>query len=363
MGTSPIRRWAIGQTDGHMQVVAAPDKLRGTAEAVDVARAVARAAATAGWDCVEMPVADGGEGTLEVFGGPNRTTRVTGPLGEPVDATWRLDGRRAVVETARASGLELVGGPEGNDPMAASTVGTGELLARAMELGARRLLVGLGGSATTDGGLGALRALYPLHRLRGLDLVVLCDVRTPFVDAAEVFAPQKGASPAQVALLRRRLERLADVYLDDHGVDVRALDGAGAAGGLAGGLAAAGGKLVGGFDAVADELGLPEAIDGADLVVTAEGFLDEQSFDGKVVGGVAELAAGLDVRCLAIVGEVLPDLPAELVGRLEVVSLVERFGRDRAEGDPLSCIEEVTAGVLTEQAAASHRPGSTRMRP
>jgi glycerate kinase len=348
----------MGQTGGDMQVVAAPDKLRGTATAPDVARAVARATARAGGECVEIPVADGGEGTLEVFGGPNRTTRVTGPLGEPVDAAWRLDGRRAVIEMARASGLELVGGPDGNDPMAASTVGTGELLSKAMELGARRLLVGLGGSATTDGGLGALRALYPLHRLRGLDLAVLCDVRTSFVDAAEVYAPQKGASPAQVELLRRRLERLADVYLDDHGVDVRALEGAGAAGGLAGGLAAAGGHLVGGFDAVADELALPETIDGADLVVTAEGFLDEQSFEGKVVGGVAELARSLGVRCLAIVGEVVPDLPAELIGDLEVVSLVERFGRERAEGDPLACIEQVMDDVLGN-AAARPAPGST----
>jgi glycerate kinase len=337
----------MGQTDGDMQVVAAPDKLRGTATAVEVAGAVARAAARAGGTCVECPVADGGEGTLDVFGGPNRTTRVTGPLGEPVDAAWRLDGRRAVIEMARASGLELVGGADENDPMAASTVGTGELLAKAMELGARRLLVGLGGSATTDGGLGALRSLYPLHRLRGLELVVLCDVRTGFVDAAEVFAPQKGASAAQVALLRRRLERLAQVYLDDHGVDVLALQGAGAAGGLAGGLAAAGGKLVGGFDALADELGLPEIIDGSDLVVTAEGFLDEQSFDGKVVGGVAEMAAGLGVRCVALVGEVLPDLPADLAGDLEVVSLTERFGSDRAKGDPLGCIEEAMATVLT----------------
>jgi glycerate kinase len=336
----------MGQTGGDMQVVAAPDKLRGTATAHEVAGAVTRAAAKAGWTCVECPVADGGEGTLDVFGGPNRTTRVTGPLGEPVDAAWRLDGRRAVIEMAQASGLVLAGGADENDPMAASTVGTGELLSKAMELGARRLLVGLGGSATTDGGLGALRALYPLHRLRGLDLLVLCDVRTGFVDAAEVFAPQKGASPAQVALLRRRLERLAQVYLDDHGVDVLALEGAGAAGGLAGGLAAAGGKLVGGFDAVADELGLAETIDGADLVVTAEGFLDEQSFDGKVVGGVADMAAGMGVRCVALVGEVLPDLPAERARDLEVVSLTERFGSERAMGDPLGCIEDAMATVL-----------------
>ena len=329
-----------------MRVVAAPDKLRGTATAAEVAAAVGRAAAAAGWECDQQPVADGGEGTLEVFGGPNRTTRVTGPLGDPVDAGWRLDGRTAVVEMARASGLDLVGGPEGNDPVAASTVGTGEVLSKALELGAKRLLVGLGGSATTDGGLGALRALYPLQRLRGVELLVMCDVRTSFVDAAEIFAPQKGASPAQVELLRRRLERLAQVYLDDHGIDVLALEGAGAAGGLAGGLAAAGGTLIDGFDAVADELGLPDMIEDADLVVTAEGFLDEQSFEGKVVGGATELAVSLGVPCLAIVGEVAEGL--DIPDGLEVVSLVERFGRDRAESDAVGCIEEVVTERLRE---------------
>jgi glycerate 2-kinase len=338
-----------------MRLVAAPDKLRGTATAQDVAAALERvAAATPGWECVAQPMADGGEGTLELFGGPNRTIRVTGPLGEPVDAGWRLDDRTAVVEMARASGLDLVGGPEGNDPVAASTVGTGELLSRALELGARRLLVGLGGSATTDGGLGALRALYPLQRLRGIELIVMCDVRTGFVEAAEVFAPQKGASPAQVELLRRRLARLAEVYLEDHGVDVLALEGAGAAGGLAGGLAAAGGVLMGGFDAIADELGLPDAVEDADLVITAEGFLDEQSFEGKVVGGVAELSASLGVPCLAIVGDTVDFEAGDIVNRVEsdvpnglrVVSLVERFGRDRAEGDAVTCIEEVAAEAL-----------------
>ena len=337
-----------------MRLVAAPDKLRGTATAQEVAAALERAAVAAGWDCVAQPVADGGEGTLEVFGGPNRTTRVTGPLGDPVDAGWRLDGRTAVVEMARASGLALVGGPEHNDPVAASTTGTGELLSTALELGARRLLVGLGGSATTDGGLGALRALYPLQRLRGVELIVMCDVRTGFVEAAEVFAPQKGASPAQVELLRRRLARLAEVYLEDHGVDVLVLPGAGAAGGLAGGLAAAGGQLIDGFDAIADELGLPDAVEDADLVITAEGFLDEQSFDGKVVGGVAELSASLGVPCLAIVGDAVDLKAGDIVERVEsevpsglrVVSLVERFGRERAEGDTLACIEEVAAEAL-----------------
>jgi glycerate 2-kinase len=335
-----------------MRVVVAPDKLRGTATAAEVAAAVGRAAATAGWECVAQPVADGGEGTLEVFGGANRTTSVTGPLGDPVEAGWRLTGRTAVVEMARASGLDLVGGAEGNDPVAASTVGTGELLATALQLGARRLLVGMGGSATTDGGLGALRALYPLQKLRGVELLVMCDVQTAFVDAAAVFAPQKGASPAQVELLRRRLERLAEVYLEDHGVDVRVIEGAGAAGGLAGGLVAAGATLLGGFDAIADEVGLPDEIEGADLVITAEGFLDEQSFEGKVVGGVAELAASLGVACVAIVGERAAAeeaetlVPPELAEILQVVSLVERFGRERAEGDTLACIEEVAGELL-----------------
>jgi glycerate kinase len=323
--------------------------MRGTATAREVAAAAGRAAVAVGWACDEVPVADGGEGTLDVLGGPNRTTTVTGPLGDPVEAAWRLDGRTAVVEMARASGLALVGGAEGNDPVGASSVGTGELLGAAIDAGARRLLVGLGGSATTDGGLGALRALYPLHRLAGVEIVVLCDVRTGFVDAAPVFAPQKGASAAQVELLRRRLDRLADVYLADHGVDVRELPGAGAAGGLAGGLAVAGARLTSGFDAVADELGLHDLVVGADLVVTAEGFLDEQSFDGKVVGGVAELAAAAGVPCLAVVGEVVDDLAAE--GRppgLVVVSLVERFGDDRARTDTLACVEAVVAEALAD---------------
>lgn len=329
--------------------MAAPDKMRGTATAPQVAAAVGRAAAAAGWDCDQVPVADGGEGTLDVLGGPNRTATVTGPLGDPVEAAWRLDGRTAVIEMARASGLALVGGAEGNDPIGASSVGTGELLGAAVDAGARRVLVGLGGSATTDGGLGALRALYPLHRLAGIEIVVLCDVRTAFVDAAPAFAPQKGATPAQVELLRRRLDRLADVYLADHGVDVRALPGAGAAGGLAGGLAVAGARLTGGFDALADELGLPERLVGADLVVTAEGFLDEQSFDGKVVGGVADLAAAAGVPCLAVVGEVVDGLPAGARPRgLSVVSLVERFGGDRARRDTLACIEAAVAERLAE---------------
>jgi glycerate kinase len=333
-----------------MRVVAAPDKLRGTATAAEVAAAVARVVRAAGGDADEAPMADGGEGTLEALGGPNRTTRVTGPLGDDVEAVWRLSGGVAVVEMARASGLDLVGGAEGNDPVAASTYGTGELVSAALDAGARRIIVGVGGSATTDGGFGALRALEPVGRLRGVELVVACDVRIGFVEAAEVFAPQKGATPSQVELLRRRLERLADDYQASHGVDVRRLSGAGAAGGLAGGLAAVGATLVSGFELVADEIELYERMEGADLVVTAEGFLDAESFDGKVVGGVASYAADLGIPVLAIAGAVFDDEiagpVAELGGRFESVSLTERFGADRSRHDTVACIAEVVAEAI-----------------
>ena len=247
-----------------------------------------------------------------------------------------------MIEMARASGLAVVGGAEGNDPVAASTAGTGSLIAEALDSGATRVIVGLGGSATTDGGLPALRALGPLGRLKGVELMVACDSRVTFLDAAPVFAPQKGATPAQVKLLRRRLDRLAQVYLAEHGVDVRELEGSGAAGGLAGGLAAVGGRLLSGFDLVADEVALDDRLDGADLVLTAEGFLDEQSFNGKVVGGVAAMARRLGVRVVAVAGEVFDDVG----DRIEAVSLVERFGATRAHEDTLACIEEVARDVL-----------------
>jgi glycerate kinase len=328
---------------GDVRVVAAPDTLRGTLSARAFAAAVGRVAWEHGWDCDEVPMSDGGEGFLDALGGANRTAVVTGPLGDPVTAAWRLDGRRAVVEMAQASGLLLVDGADGNDPVAASTYGTGELIGAAMDAGARRVLVGVGGSASTDGGLGALRALHPPVRLKAIELVVACDVRTTFVEAADVFGPQKGATAAQVELLRRRLERLAQVYAEEHGVDVSGVAGGGAAGGLAGGLAAVGGELVEGFEVVADEVDLWARIEGADLVVTGEGFLDAQSFEGKVVGGVAAMAEAAGVRLVAIAGDVFDDTGH----RVEAVSLVERFGQERALTDTARCVEEVVAALLT----------------
>ena len=317
----------------------APDKFRGTASASQAVAALTAGLQALGHEAIACPLADGGEGLLEVLGGANRITTVTGPLGDPVEAAWRFVGRSAVIEMALASGLGLVGGAEHNDAVAASTFGTGELISAALEAGAKKIVVGLGGSATTDGGLGALRALEPLHRLRGVELNVACDVGVRFVQAAQLFGPQKGATPSQVKLLERRLERLLQVYENDYGVQVGDLVGGGAAGGLAGGLACLGASLLSGFDLVSDYLGLDELIESADLVITGEGFLDAESFEGKVVGGVSDLANRLDVPVVAVVGEAF-DASQTLV---PTVSLVEQFGRERAMGDTLACLQEAAA--------------------
>ena len=317
----------------------APDKFRGTASASQAVAALTAGLQALGHEAIACPLADGGEGLLEVLGGANRITTVTGPLGDPVEAAWRFVGRSAVIEMALASGLGLVGGAEHNDAVAASTFGTGELISAALEAGAKKIVVGLGGSATTDGGLGALRALEPLHRLRGVELNVACDVGVRFVQAAQLFGPQKGATPSQVKLLERRLERLLQVYENDYGVQVGDLVGGGAAGGLAGGLACLGASLLSGFDLVSDYLGLDERIESADLVITGEGFLDAESFEGKVVGGVTDLANRLDVPVVAVVGEAF-DAAQTLV---PTVSLVEQFGRERAMGDTLACLQEAAA--------------------
>jgi glycerate kinase len=338
---------ADGYGQQTMRVLAALDKFRGTLTAPEATAAVGSACWELGIDADEAPMSDGGEGWLDVFGGPNRSSAVSGPLGTPVEAAWRIDGRTAVVEMARASGLALTGGAEGNDPLAATTRGTGELIARAIEQGARTVLVGLGGSATTDGGLGAIEGLGSVARLRAIDLQVACDVRTRFVDAAPVFAPQKGATSAQVRLLAARLERLADRYLAEYGVDVSAVEGTGAAGGLAGGLLAVGARLLPGFELVAEHVGLDERLAAADIVVTGEGYLDAQSLDGKVVGGVAGLAAAAGVPVVVIVGDADPEIVASQIGQIaEVVSLVERFGERRAFAEPRWCIEQATRQAL-----------------
>ncbi len=325
------------------RLVAAFDKFRGTATAQELVDA-AIGAAPSSWHAVGTPLADGGEGSLDVLGGPNKTTLVTGPLGDPVEAEWRLEGRSAYIEMAAASGLLLVGGAEHNDPLSADTFGTGELITTAIELGARTVHVFLGGSATTDGGFGAIRAMPPRPRMKEIELVVACDVQTKFVDAAAVFGPQKGATRAQVKLLTRRLERLVQMYREDYGADVSDIPGAGAAGGLAGGLFAMGGRAESGFDVLAERLDFGDMVAGADLVVTGEGRLDATSFDGKLVGGVADWAADEHVPVLAVVGQAADGI--DVPDHVSVVSLSERYGPDRAMADPASLVAEVVGERL-----------------
>ncbi len=181
---------------------------------------------------------------------------------------------------ARASGLVLAGGADGNEALDATTTGTGELIDHALDAGAKRIIVGLGGSATTDGGFGAIRAITAIARLKQVELLVACDVSTRFTDAAAVFGPQKGASTAQIKLLERRLDRLVQMFDEDFDFDVTALEGGGAAGGLGGALAALGGRLVPGFELVADELDLFDHLDAdnpdrVDVIITGEGRLDD----------------------------------------------------------------------------------------
>jgi glycerate kinase len=330
-----------------LHVLAAPDKFRGSATASEVAAAVAAGAGRAGWDCRILPMADGGEGTLEVLGGPGRTTVVSGPDGRPVEAAWRLDGTTAVIEMATAAGLDLAGGAVSNDPVTATTRGVGELVAAALDAGATRVLIGVGGSATTDGGFGAVEVLEGRRPLGGpgarAEVVVAHDVRTLFTDAAVVFGPQKGAGPAQVEQLTRRLESLRSDYLDRYGVDVGTIPGSGAAGGLAGGLAALGARLAPGFDAVAREVGLAEAVAQADLVVTGEGLMDPESFNGKVVGGVTALARDAGTPVFVVAGQVRP----EVRDRVPCTDLVETFGEERSWAEPLACIEEAVLRHLS----------------
>lgn len=323
------------------RVLAAPDKFKGTATAAEVAAAIGHACWELGIECVEMPMADGGDGILDVLGGANRTTTVTGPLGDLVDAGWRMTGDTAVIEMARASGLVLAGGSSGNDPLDATTMGTGELIDHALDAGAKRIIVGLGGSATTDGGFGAIRAISAIARLKQIELLVACDVTTTFTDAASVFGPQKGASPAQVKMLERRLDRLVQMFVEDFDVDVTGIEGGGAAGGLGGALAALGGRLVPGFELIGEELGLFDLIedDPPDLIITGEGQLDDTSLAGKVVGGLLELGAEHGIAVSIVAGVAEPDVLEELQGRAEVASLTELVGSDAAMAEPKRHIE------------------------
>ncbi|MGZ3316716.1 MAG: glycerate kinase [Isosphaeraceae bacterium] len=334
-----------------MRVVIAPDKFKGSLTALEAAEAMARGLSRVdpSAEIDRVPMADGGEGTVAALvaatGGSYRTVTVTGPLGDPVVASFGLlgDGRTAVLEMASASGLWLVP-PALRDPLRATTRGTGQLLLAALEAGARRVIVGIGGSATNDGGAGLGQALGfrlldthgrelepgggELDRLARIErtdqvavlgsatIAVACDVTNPLCGpqgASAVYGPQKGATPEVVERLDRNLGHFADIVARDLDVAVRHIPGSGAAGGLGGGLVAfAGGRLEGGVNLVIEAVNLRERLHAADLCLTGEGALDGQSAFGKTAVGVARLAHSLRCPTLAIAGSIGPGAEAVL---------------------------------------------------
>jgi glycerate 2-kinase len=318
-----------------MKIVVALDKFKGSISAADACDSVKRGLLAARSDLriILKPMADGGDGTAEVLkialGGRWIQRNVTGPLPTMrVGARylWLPKDRLAVIEMASASGLALLK-PEQRNPLLTTTYGTGELIADAMQRGAKRILLGVGGSATVDGGVGAAMAfgwkfldatgrpiglgggeleriakIIPPRRRRWPVMEVLCDVDNPLCGrhgAARVFGPQKGATPAMVARLDAGLCRLARL------ANIRNVPGTGAAGGLsAGAVAFMGARLVPGAEMIMEFIGLEDAFDGADVVITGEGCFDEQSLRGKVVSGILKLAQAKNVRVIVLAGAV-----------------------------------------------------------
>ncbi len=366
-----------------VRIVVAPDSFKGSLSADRAAQAIAAGIVRAvpGAEPVLRPVADGGEGTVAAAlraGYAAREVRVTGPDGRPVAAVLALRGTTAVLELATAAGLGLLDRPA---PMTANTRGVGELVRHALDAGAQRIVLGIGGSATTDGGAGMLRALglrlldargaevppggvglVQLDRIdaAGLDprlaeveFVVATDVDNPLTGptgAAHVYGPQKGASPAQVPVLDAALGRFAAVLARDLGADVAATPGAGGAGGTAAGALAVGARLVSGGGLVCDLVGLSEALDGATLVITGEGSLDEQTLHGKAPAEVALRARAAGVPCLALAGSVhlRPD-------RLAEAGFAAAYALSEVEPDLDRCLAEPER-LLAELAARVVRP-------
>lgn len=288
------------------RLLVAPDSFKGTFRAPQVAAAIGRGVERAGLEPPDLcPVADGGEGTAEALvlalGGATAGAAAHDPLGRPVQAGFVLveDGGTAIVEVAAASGLGLVAEAE-RDAEAASTYGTGEVIASAIDAGAQVVLVAVGGSGTTDGGVGAIEAIAERGGLRGASLVLLCDVRTPFEEAAEVFGPQKGADPAAVERLTARLHAVAETWPRDP----RGQPMTGAAGGLSGGLwAALGAKLEPGAPFVLDALGFDLRMREAGAVIVGEGRMDATTLEGKIAGEIAVRARQAGVPCHAVCGQ------------------------------------------------------------
>ncbi|HWN73194.1 MAG TPA: glycerate kinase [Solirubrobacterales bacterium] len=323
----------------------APDSFKGTFGAAEVANAIAAGIEAGGGKADRCPVADGGEGTMEVLlgalGGERRTARVHDPLRRSIEASFALlgGGETAVVEVAQASGLPLLA-PEERDPERADTYGAGELMAAAVAAGAKRVLVAAGGSATTDGGRGAIEALRQSNAAfvlcsaegeqrtnaagREVAIEVLCDVRTPFEGAARVFAPQKGADPEAVERLSGQLQEFAAELPRDP----RGLPMGGCAGGLSGGLWAHGAELRAGADFVLDAIGFDARLAHADAVVSGEGRFDPQSLGGKIVGAIADRCAATGKPLHLLVGENALPLPLPpVVSSVSIAGNLEEMQR------------------------------------
>jgi glycerate 2-kinase len=338
-----------------LTVLVAPDSFKGSLTSVEVARALAAGWARARPDDTMLlsPLADGGEGTLiaiEAAGGWSwQTTEATDPIGRRISASWlrSIDGERGVIELAAASGLSRLSAAE-RDPLGASTLGTGEVVRAALDAGVRTITLGIGGSATTDGGAGILEALGARFgpggeadlsgldaRLMGVALRIACDVDNPLLGergAAATYGPQKGASPEDVAVLDARLARFADALETATGRRERDTPGAGAAGGTGFAMLSLTDRLesldlVPGVELVMDETDLAGKLETADLVITGEGRIDEQTAYGKTALGVARRAAAAGVRCIAVGGGVTPEGIAALapLGAV-VVAVAERPG-------------------------------------
>ena len=295
------------------KIVIACDSYKGCLSSSEVALATAEGVAEVYPDCeiVRLAVADGGEGTVDALvdtlGGHLEWAEVSDPLGRPVKAAYGIAGDLAIIESAAACGLTLLTKEERN-PLITTTKGLGELILAAIDKGCRRFLIGLGGSATNDGGMGMISADGFLERARGMKFTVACDVDTPYIGAhgaSRVFGPQKGASEQDVEVLEERLRGYALKILKDTGIDVSDMAGAGAAGGLGGAFRAyLGAELRRGVDLVLDQIGFDSIIDGADLVITGEGCSDYQTLKGKTAAGVLERAKRKGVPVMLVSGAI-----------------------------------------------------------
>ncbi len=306
------------------KVVVAMDSMKGCLDSLSASRALADGISQQfeGAEVVCVPVADGGEGTAEAMAFGNsrfvkQNSVVTGPLGEEVAAEWYWDEGNgiAVMDMAAVAGLALVDESR-RDPLKASTYGVGELIMEAVAKGAKKILLGLGGSATVDGGMGAVRALTQEQSdaliekigIEDVELDLLCDVAAPFTGergAARIFGPQKGASAEDVEMLEERLDEIRRKVMESRGIDLNEFPGSGAAGGLAGGLIAfAGGKIVKGASTVLDAIGFDDIIDGADLIITGEGSSDRQTLMGKIPFEILQRGKRKEVPVWLVAGKV-----------------------------------------------------------